>query len=88
MKDFIELAWKDIKKRKNLELYVVLLAIVSVFVVSIFGVDTASTLVNITLAVLAVLLYGLIDTKHSAEKNQAHKPLPFLSLLFIEAERK
>lgn len=69
MKEFLERAWQDIKQRKNLELYLVLSAIIIVFAADILGVDTTNALVEITLAVLAVLLYGMIDARHTNEAS-------------------
>jgi len=69
MKEFLERAWHDIKQRKNLELYLVLVAIITVFVADTVGVDTTNALVEITLASLAVLLYGMIDVRHANENH-------------------
>lgn len=70
MKEFLERVWKDIKQRKNLELYLVLAAIITVFIADILGVQTTNALTEITLAVLAVLLYGMIDTRHAHEDRK------------------
>ena len=70
MKEFLERAWNDIKQRKNLELYLVFSTIIAIFLADIFGVNTTNTLVEITLATLAVLLYGTIDMRHANEKHE------------------
>ncbi len=69
MKEFLERAWRDIKQRKNLELYLILAAIIVVFVADVLGVQTTDALVEITLAALAVLLYGMIDARHDGEDS-------------------
>lgn len=69
MKEFLERTWQDIKQRKNLELYLILAAILAVFIADVLGVDTTNALVEITLATLAVLLYGMIDARHDSENQ-------------------
>jgi hypothetical protein len=65
MRKFLETAWSDIRELKNLELYIILLAVLAIFIVDLFGVETFSILVEIILATLAVLVYGLIDERHT-----------------------
>ncbi len=69
MKEFLERVWQDIKQRKNLELYLVLTAIIIVFVADIVGINTTNAVTEIILAVLAILLYGLVESRHSAEDS-------------------
>lgn len=63
MKDFFHAAWLDIQQRKNLELYLILFAVILIFVADIIGLQTQSALAEITLAALAILIYGLIEQK-------------------------
>lgn len=58
----------DIKQRKNIELYLSLVALVAIFIADIVGVDTTKVLFEIILAALAVVLYGMLDARHSNEK--------------------
>ena len=65
MKKFIKTTWSDIKEFKNLELYLVLGAIIGIFSADILGIETVSVLIEIVLATLAVLIYGMIDERHT-----------------------
>ncbi len=65
MRKILEIIWTDIKELKNLELYIILLAVVALFIFDILGVETFSLLTQIILATLAVLVYGLIDERHT-----------------------
>lgn len=69
MKNFLGRSWQDLKQKKNLDLYLVLAGILLVFVADIVGINTTEALVNITLAVLALLLYGMIESRHINEDN-------------------
>jgi hypothetical protein len=68
MEDFFKTVWSDIKQRKNLELYLALFASIIVLIVDIVGVETRSALMEVILVALAVLIYGLIDERHSTEE--------------------
>jgi hypothetical protein len=68
MKEFLRLMWHDIKQRKNLELYFVLAVALVVFLADIFGVETISILVEIILAALTVLIYGMIEDRRTNER--------------------
>ncbi len=69
MPNFFKRTWHDIFiERKNIELYIVLAAIVGVFGADVVGVDTADTLLEIVLAVLGVLIYISIEQRHSTEQ--------------------
>ena len=70
MQEFAQRAWRDIKQRKNLELYIILLAIIAVFLADTIGVNVFDSINSITLAALGVLLYSLIDTRHATEKSE------------------
>jgi len=70
MDDFFKTAWSDIKKRHNLELYSILAVTVTILIADIFGIETSSALFEIVLAALAVLIYGLIDSRHSSERME------------------
>ncbi len=65
MRNFFKNIWSDIKQRKNLELYITLLVIIGVFLADILGVDTQTILVELVLATLAVLLYTIVDLRHT-----------------------
>jgi len=65
MINFFKNIWSDIKQRKNLELYITLLVIIGVFLADILGVDTQTILVELVLATLAVLLYTIVDLRHT-----------------------
>ena len=69
MNDFIKKAWSDIfSRQKNLELYIVLLVIIIIFFADIFGVDTETAYSEILLAALAILIYGMIESRHYNER--------------------
>ncbi|RMD66001.1 hypothetical protein D6817_05030, partial [Candidatus Pacearchaeota archaeon] len=69
MKTFLKKAWQDIiGEQKNLELYLVLSVIVLIFVADIFDFDTKAASTEILLAALAILVYGMIDTRHYNEQ--------------------
>ncbi|MCI0558194.1 MAG: hypothetical protein MN733_06840 [Nitrososphaera sp.] len=68
MEFFFKTAWNDIRNRKNLELYLILAITIIVLGADIFGVETESALFEIILAALAILIYGLIDSRQTAER--------------------
>jgi len=68
MEEFFKNAWRDIKQRKNLELYLVLITAFIVIIVDTFGVDTSSAIIKVVLAVLALLAFGLIGDRHDSER--------------------
>lgn len=68
MDDFFKTVWSDIKKRRNLELYIILAVAMVILVADIFGLETSSALFEIVLAALAVLIYGLIESRHTNER--------------------
>lgn len=68
MKALFKRVWSDIKNRRNLELYLVLIAVVIVFIVDLLGVESVSIIFEVVLATLAVLLYGQIDSRHSIDE--------------------
>ncbi|HUN24215.1 MAG TPA: hypothetical protein PK299_13880 [Anaerolineales bacterium] len=65
---FFQKIWRDIKQRKNIELYVILLLSMIILVMDIFDVASDSALQGILLAVMSVLVYGLIESRHSSEE--------------------
>ena len=68
MPKFLRKIWSDIKERKNIELYLALAVIMAIFVADIFGISTESQFVEIILAVLALLAYGLLENRRSQER--------------------
>jgi hypothetical protein len=60
--------WADIKQRKNIELYLALIALIVIFVADVVGIDTNQVLFEIILAALAVVIYGMLGARHSSEK--------------------
>jgi len=67
MGNFFKNIWSDIKQRKNLELYITLLVLIGVFLADIFGVETEAILIELVLAVLAMLLYTIVDLRRTNE---------------------
>jgi hypothetical protein len=68
MPKFVKAIWSDIRERKNIELYLALITIAVIFIADIFGVNTESALLEIALAVLALLAYGLLENRRSQER--------------------
>lgn len=68
MGNFFKNASTDIKNRKNLELYLLLTITLVVLGADIFGVETKEALFEIVLAALSILIYGLIDSRQTAER--------------------
>lgn len=68
MNRFFSTVWSDLKQRKNLELYLILLVAVVVLFADILGVETVSALFEIVLASLSILIYGLIESRHTNER--------------------
>jgi hypothetical protein len=56
------------KNQKNIELYLVLVVIVAIFLAGIFGVAVQTAYTEILLAALAILMYGLIDSRHHNDR--------------------
>jgi hypothetical protein len=71
MSDFIKSIWSDINNQKYLEIYLILLAVVIIFFADIFGIEISTALVEIVLAALAVLIYGMIETRRFNEKTES-----------------
>ncbi|RWX50285.1 hypothetical protein VU00_11063 [Candidatus Electrothrix marina] len=70
MNSFLKNAWSDVKKRRYLELYITLAVAISIFLASILGLQNSSVIFAIILASLAVLIYGLIDSRHIYERME------------------
>ena len=68
MEKLVKKIRKDVKERKNLELYLVLLTSFIVIIVDVFGLDTSSAINEIILAVLALLTFGMIGDRSDVEK--------------------
>ena len=68
MGDFLQSVWRDIKDRKNLELYLVLIVALVVIIADVFGVNTGPAIFGIVLSVLALLTFGLIEDRHASER--------------------
>lgn len=67
MKKFFNTIWSDIKQRQNIELYVTLIAIITVFIADVVGIESVSVLFEITLAALAILIYDSLANRHRSE---------------------
>jgi hypothetical protein len=82
MEDFFRAIWLDIKERRNLELYLILAAIIPIFLADIFGLQTQSALFEIILASLAILVYGLIEQRR--EQSTTAEKLDKIEKLLID----
>lgn len=68
IRDKLWLIWQDIRQFRNLELYLILFAIVALFIFEIFGAPSESALTEALLAGIAVLIYGQLDARHKEQK--------------------
>jgi hypothetical protein len=72
MKDFLKAAWLDIRRGKSIELYLILFLAITVLLVDIFGdffgIAMDSVLPKITLATLALIIYGMIEERRSTKE--------------------
>lgn len=68
MRRFLLRFWNDIKHRKNVELYVLMLMSFVILAADVFGLASEAAIQGILLATLAMLVYGLIDSRHTDEK--------------------
>ena len=76
MKQFFQRILEDIRQKKNLELYLILIVLIALFLADIFGVEDTSAFSEIILAALAVLIYGQIGVRHEEEaKTKSIKEL-------------
>lgn len=66
--DFFQRLIRDIKKGKNLEYYTILFLIIVILIVDIFNLASFEVLTNITLAVLALVVYSLLNTKQGFDE--------------------
>lgn len=68
MSDFLRQVRQDVKDRKNLELYATLILAFGVILADIIGVDTQTVVLEIVMAVLALLAFGLLQDRHASER--------------------
>lgn len=67
MKEIYQRILIDIKNRKNIELYLVLVVAFIVIILDTFGVDTTDAIFEVLLAITGLLAFSLIGNKHDNE---------------------
>lgn len=84
MDNILKTAWNDIKDRKNLEIYLALVAAIVVLIADVVGVDSSNVIFKVILTVLAVLLYiNLEHRKNIEELENSVKKFQATSLNFL-----
>lgn len=68
MADILKSVWNDIKDRKNLEIYLTLVAAIVVLIADVVGVDASNVIFKVILTVLAVLLYINLEHRKNIEE--------------------
>ena len=76
MISFFKKAWEDVSKGKNLEHYITLLFILIILFLDIFNLASPDIMTEITLAVLALIVFTSLHTRERLDMVQKNLEKP------------